>query len=112
MVDLKCTADFCLIPMGTETASISKYIAEVQVLIRSSGLKYSMHSAGTTVEGPWDKVMELIGKAHELIHSLGVSRVQSDIRVGTRIDKVQSFTDKVDAVEKILKEKDEAAGKS
>ncbi|KAK9381195.1 YkoF-like protein [Kockiozyma suomiensis] len=111
-VDLKCTADFCLIPIGTETASVSKYIAEVQVLIRGSGLKYSMHSAGTTVEGPWDEVMQLIGNAHELIHKLGIPRVQSDIRVGTRTDKQQSFTDKVDVVEKILREKAETEGET
>ncbi|KAK7207860.1 YkoF-like protein [Myxozyma melibiosi] len=110
-VDLKCSADFCLIPMGTETASVSKYIAEVQVLIRSSGLKYAMHSAGTTVEGPWDEVMTLIGKAHELIHKLGVPRAQSDIRVGTRVDKKQSFTDKVAVVEEILRKKAEDEAK-
>ena len=45
----KCTADFCLIPLGTPTASVSQQIADVQRLLKESGLKYSMHSAGTTV---------------------------------------------------------------
>jgi hypothetical protein len=45
----KCTADFCLIPLGTPTASVSAQIADVQRLMKASGLKYSMHSAGTTV---------------------------------------------------------------
>lgn len=45
----KCTADFCLIPLGTPTASVSNQIADVQRLLKQSGLKYSMHSAGTTV---------------------------------------------------------------
>lgn len=45
----KCTADFCLIPIGTPTASVSAQIADVQRLMKKSGLKYSMHSAGTTV---------------------------------------------------------------
>lgn len=45
----KCIADFCLIPIGTPTASVSGQIAEVQRLLKKSGLKYSMHSAGTTV---------------------------------------------------------------
>ena len=45
----KCTADFCLIPLGTPTASVSEQIADVQRLLKQSGLKYSMHSAGTTV---------------------------------------------------------------
>ena len=53
MIDLdtppKCTADFCLIPLGTPTASVSQQIADVQRLLEQSGLKYSMHSAGTTV---------------------------------------------------------------
>ena len=45
----KCTADFCLIPIGTATASVSAQIADVQRLMKTSGLSYSMHSAGTTV---------------------------------------------------------------
>ncbi|KAJ8097392.1 YkoF-like protein [Lipomyces tetrasporus] len=112
MVGLKCNADFCLIPMGTESPSVSTYIAEIQVLMHGSGLKYTMHSAGTTVEGPWDQVMELIGKAHELMHKLGVQRVQTDVRIGTRVDKTQSFEDKVTVVEKILKEKEKAQASS
>lgn len=44
-----CTADFCLIPIGTPTASVSREVAEVQRLLRASGLHYSMHSAGSTL---------------------------------------------------------------
>ncbi|KAJ9645702.1 UPF0045 protein M15 [Coniosporium apollinis] len=97
-----CVADFCLIPLGTPTASVSKEVAEVQRLLKKSGLHYSMHSAGTTVEGSWDEVMKVIGQAHAMLHANGVVRIQSDIRVGTRVDKKQSFTDKVAAVEAIL----------
>lgn len=98
----KCTADFCLIPLGTPTASVSEQIADVQRLLAESGLSYSMHSAGTTVEGSWDEVMKVIGQAHSLLHEKGIVRIQSDIRVGSRTDKMQSFADKVSAVEKLL----------
>ncbi|KAF2086336.1 hypothetical protein K490DRAFT_44494 [Saccharata proteae CBS 121410] len=101
-----CTADFCLIPLGTPTASVSKEVAEVQRLLKASGLHYSMHSAGTTVEGPWDDVMRVIGQCHAMLHANGVVRIQSDIRVGSRTDKKQSFTDKVTAVEKLLAQDD------
>ncbi|KAF1985479.1 hypothetical protein K402DRAFT_405273 [Aulographum hederae CBS 113979] len=97
-----CVADFCLIPIGTPTVSVSKEVAEVQRLLKASGLKYSMHSAGTTLEGSWDEVMKTIGQAHSMLHGNGVVRIQSDIRVGSRIDKKQSFTDKVAAVEALL----------
>ncbi|KAF2272350.1 uncharacterized protein EI97DRAFT_350140, partial [Westerdykella ornata] len=97
-----CTADFCLIPLGTPTASVSREVAEVQRLLKKSGLNYSMHSAGTTVEGSWDDVMRVIGQCHAMLHQNGVVRIQSDIRIGTRTDKLQTFKDKVTAVEKLL----------
>jgi len=36
------------------------------------------------IEGSWDDVLRLIGRAHTLVHQGGVLRVQTDIRVGTR----------------------------
>lgn len=35
--------------MGTSTPSVSAQIADVQRLIEKSGVKYTMHSAGTTL---------------------------------------------------------------
>ncbi|KAF1835643.1 hypothetical protein BDW02DRAFT_567819 [Decorospora gaudefroyi] len=99
-----CTADFCLIPLGTPTASVSKEVAQVQRLLKKSGLNYSMHSAGTTVEGSWDDVMKVIGQCHAMLHQNGIVRIQSDIRVGSRTDKKQGFKDKVEAVERLLKD--------
>ena len=103
-------SDFCLIPLGTPTASVSHDIARVQRLLKSSGLHYSMHSAGTTVEGSWEDVMRVIGQCHSLLHANGVVRIQSDIRVGTRTDKMQGFEDKVRAVEEILARDGEGKG--
>ncbi|KAF6225235.1 hypothetical protein HO133_010432 [Letharia lupina] len=96
-----CVADFCLIPIGT-TVSVSQEVADVQRLMQKSHLSYSMHSAGTTVEGPWDDVMRLIGQAHFMLHQKGVVRIQTDIRVGSRTDKKQKFSEKVTAVNEIL----------
>lgn len=80
----KCVADFCLVPIGTPSASVSAQIADVQRLIRKSGVEYTMHSAGTTLDGSWDEVMKLIGQAHTMLHEKGIVRIQTDIRVGTR----------------------------
>lgn len=46
--------------------------------------------------------MRIIGQAHTLLHQQGTVRIQTDIRVGSRTDKKQSFEDKVAAVEKLL----------
>lgn len=46
--------------------------------------------------------MELIGQFHVVLHSQGVARIQSDIRVGSRTDKVgQTPEDKI----RVVKEK-------
>lgn len=98
----RCYADFCLIPVGTANVSVANEVAEVQKLLRASGLTCTMHSAGTTVEGSWDDVMKVIGQAHSLVHAQGVLRVQSSMRVGTRTDKKQTAEDKVKRVQDIL----------
>ncbi|KAI3548396.1 hypothetical protein CABS03_04481 [Colletotrichum abscissum] len=105
-------ADFCLIPVGTGSVSVANEVAQVQRLLKASGLKYTMHSAGTTVadihirsfsaEGSWDDVFRVIGQAHSLVHQSGVVRIQSSMRVGSRTDKKQSAADKVARVEGIL----------
>lgn len=100
----RCYVDFCLIPVGTGSVSVAEEVAEVQRLLKASGLTYTMHSAGTTVEGSWDEVMKVVGQAHSVVHAKGVVRVQSSMRVGTRTDKKQTAQDKVKRVENILAE--------
>lgn len=63
---------------------MAKEVAEVQKLLKASGLTYTMHSAGTTVEGSWDEVMKVIGQAHSVVHQVGPQRIQTSMRVGTR----------------------------
>ncbi|KLU83964.1 hypothetical protein MAPG_03013 [Magnaporthiopsis poae ATCC 64411] len=97
-----CYADFCLVPVGTGNVSVANEVAEVQKLLKASGIKHTMHSAGTTVEGSWDEVMKVIGQAHAVVHRSGVQRVQTSMRVGTRTDKKQTAEEKVKRVEGIL----------
>ncbi|KAJ5081619.1 cell wall biogenesis protein [Penicillium alfredii] len=96
----RCTADFSLIPIGSQSISFAQQIADIQRLIQQSGLKFQMHATGTThnqqspgrmpakdqfiAEGPWDQVVQLIGFAHTFVHQQGIARVQTDIRIQTR----------------------------
>jgi uncharacterized protein YqgV (UPF0045/DUF77 family) len=36
------------------------------------------------IEGPWDRVHQVIGQAHTILHQQGIVRIQTDIRVGSR----------------------------
>ena len=46
--------------------------------------------------------MDTIGKSHEAIHAIGCPRIATDIRIGTRIDKVAHMEDKVRTVRELL----------
>jgi uncharacterized protein YqgV (UPF0045/DUF77 family) len=47
-------------------------------------------------------VMETIGKSHAAIHGMGCPRIATDIRIGTRVDKVAHMEDKVRTVRDLL----------
>ncbi|SCU80455.1 LAME_0B03224g1_1 [Lachancea meyersii CBS 8951] len=98
MAKISCLADVCMVPLGTGSPSVSDFVAAVEKKIRESHLNSTLHSAGTTIEGPWDEVTGLIGELHEYAHELGYVRVHTDIRIGTRTDKPQTAQDKVDTV--------------
>ncbi|SMN21746.1 similar to Saccharomyces cerevisiae YBL001C ECM15 Non-essential protein of unknown function [Maudiozyma saulgeensis] len=102
-----CIADVCIYPVGTNEVSGSLFIAGIEKKIQESSLKSTLHSAGTTIEGPWEEVTSLIGELHEYSHSQGIMRVHSDIRIGTRTDKEQTARDKVDVVLRKLQQLDE-----
>lgn len=101
--NLPCLADLCIYPIGTETVSGAEFVAQIETQIQASGLKSTLHGMGTTIEGPWDDVMRLIGQLHKYAHDNGFIRIHSDIRVGTRTDKSQSYESKVNTLEAKLK---------
>ncbi|KAF7116483.1 hypothetical protein CNMCM5793_004771 [Aspergillus hiratsukae] len=92
--------------IGTQNASFSQQVADIQRLLteasNQTGLKFQMNPTGTTVEGPWDQVVQVIGFAHTLIHQEGVPRIQTDIRIQTRTDKVQPMEGNLVSVQRIL----------
>jgi len=98
---MKAIADVCIIPLGVG-ASVSKEVTECERILRESGLKTRLHAYGTNVEGEWDEVMAAVRRCHEALHSMGVPRISTSIRIGTRIDKDQTMEDKVRKVEEGL----------
>ncbi|WFD44112.1 acetylornithine transaminase [Malassezia psittaci] len=45
---------------------------------------------GTNLEGPISVVNQAITQCHEAVHAMGVERIATDIRLGTRTDKAQN----------------------
>lgn len=98
---MKVIVDFCLIPLGTGI-SLSPYIAECQRILQQLGLKHQLHAYGTNIEGEWESVMDAIKRCHVRVHEMGAPRINSTIKLGTRIDQQQSMEDKISSVERQL----------
>ena len=90
--------DLCVVPMGVGV-SVSPYVAECQRVISDAGLSHRMHAYGTNIEGPWDDVMAAVKRCHEVVHAMGAPRINTTIRLGTRIDRHQTIDDKINSVE-------------
>ncbi|MDR5866981.1 MTH1187 family thiamine-binding protein [Halomonas koreensis] len=93
--------DLCVVPMGVGV-SVSPQVAACQRVIEASGLSHRMHAYGTNLEGPWDEVMAVVKRCHEVVHEMGAPRITSTLKLGTRVDRDQSMDDKVASVERLL----------
>lgn len=98
---MKVIADICIVPLGVGT-SVSKEVTECERILRQTGLKTHLHAYGTNIEGEWDEVFAALKQCHEALHAMGVPRISTNLRVGTRTDKPQTMEDKVRKVEQLL----------
>jgi uncharacterized protein (TIGR00106 family) len=98
---MKVIADVCVIPIGIGV-SVSKQVSVCERIFAEAGLKTKLHAYGTNLEGEWDDVFAAIKRCHEVLHAMGVPRISSSLRFGTRVDREQSMEDKIRSVEEKL----------
>jgi len=96
-------AEVSMVPVGTKTASVSKYVAKaVRTAQESKKIKYQLTAMGTLLEGNLDDVLESIKLMHNSIFNENVKRVITNIKIDDRRDKEVSLDYKVRSVLKIL----------
>ena len=91
-------ADIAIIPIGVGV-SLSTYVAACERIFKQAGLNTQLHANGTNIEGDWDAVMTAIKECHQTLHEMGAPRVSTNLRLGTRIDRVQRMQDKINSVQ-------------
>ena len=87
-----------VIPLGAGL-SLSPYVAACEKVLREAGLKPVLHAHGSNVEGEWDMVMSALKRCHEVLHEMGVPRIATLVKMGTRTDKEISMAAAVRSVE-------------
>jgi len=92
-------AEISIVPIGTKTSSVSKYVAKaIESLRQQSKVNYSLTAMGTLLEGELGDVLAVAAKMHNSIFSEGIKRIVTDIRIDDRRDKKVNMDHKVRSV--------------
>lgn len=88
-------------PMGTETPSVSEYVAAVQRVLREApeNITFQMTPMATIIEGELPDILAVIQRMHEQSFQEGAMRVYTSITIDERRDKPASMAQKMKSVE-------------
>lgn len=96
-------AEIRVIPVGTRTTSLTKYVARaVNVARGERDIRYQLTATGTILEGDLEKVLKAAQKMHEAVFDGEVLRVWTSIEIDDRRDREATMEAKVASVEKEL----------
>ena len=96
-------AEVSVVPIGTKTSSVSKYIAKaIEPLNKQTGVSFNLTAMGTILEGELSDVMTAIARMHNNVFDEEVNRVVTNIRIDDRRDKNTSGNYKVQSLMKRL----------
>jgi uncharacterized protein (TIGR00106 family) len=101
--------DVTVIPLGTGTPSVSKYVASVQKVLRKyegeGKIRFQLTPMNTIIEGDLPMLFEVIQAMHEIPFNDGIQRVATTIRIDDRRDIAnRKMEEKVEKVMNLLNE--------
>jgi uncharacterized protein (TIGR00106 family) len=99
-------AEISVYPIGTSTTSASFYIAKAIESIKDiKEVRYQVNAMGTILESNnIERIYEAAKSMMEVVHNLGVNRVEIILKVDSRNDKEKNMQEKLDSIKKYLKE--------
>ena len=93
-----------MLALGRPQTSASEYIAEIQRRLgRQNRVRFRMHAMGTSLEGPTEDILAVVGELHAVPFEMDVPRVYTVLKLDERRDRPdQTLDDKVRSVEQRL----------
>ena len=94
------TAEISVVPIGTESTSVSKFVAEAErVLNNFPDVKCKLTSMGTELQcDDPEELFEVLKEMHKAPFNLDTKRVYTVIKIDDRHDKQASMEEKVQSV--------------
>lgn len=98
--------DITVVPLDKGSKGLSAGVAQLQDILRDSGLDYKLNDMGTTVSGSASELFAVAERLHEHFFTIGTQRVYTVIKIDDRRDKDVSIGEKVASVEKMMSHSD------
>ncbi len=92
--------EITIVPIGTNSPSLSKYVRISYEEIKRSGLKFMLTPMGTCISGEFSEVFALVERIHNKFAALGIERISTQIKIDDRRDKQITFESKIKAVKR------------
>ncbi|WP_110114723.1 MTH1187 family thiamine-binding protein [Bacillus sp. CGMCC 1.16541] len=98
--------DVTIIPVGTESPSVSSYVADIHKVLKKHDDKitYELTPMSTLIEGELADLLQIVQELHEVPFEKGLKRVCTNIRIDDRRDKKHTMAGKLQAVRSKLSE--------
>jgi uncharacterized protein (TIGR00106 family) len=90
--------EISVVPVGTESPSISSFIAQACREAQRNGIKYDITPTSTVMEGDLPALMHVAQQMHEAAFHGGSQRVVTNISIDERRDKDLKMEETVNAV--------------
>ena len=97
-------AEISIYPIATQQTSASFYIARaIESIQKMEGLRYQINPMGTVLESDdIDKIYKAAKSMTEVVHNLGVKRVEVVLKIDSRKDADKSMEEKLESIKKYL----------
>jgi uncharacterized protein (TIGR00106 family) len=97
----KIIAAVSITPLGTETPSVSRYVAAaLRVLEKYKDIQYQTDAMFTILYGEKERVFQAILEMQEAVFEEGAKRVSTVIKIDERRDKEVSPEEKLESLKK------------
>jgi uncharacterized protein (TIGR00106 family) len=92
--------DFSIFPVA-KGESVSPYVARVVKIIRDSGLQYKLGPMGTTMEGEWDELMDVVTRCFKELKK-DCARIYMSAKIDYREHGSNRIVSKVKSVDALI----------
>ncbi len=93
-------AQLTVVPVGTGSPSLSKFVAGFENELRRMGFEPRLSAMSTVIEADsMDRILAAVKRLHEMVFENGAMRALTSVSIDERRDKEGSINQKIRSVE-------------